>query len=92
MRLLRELDDDGAVIASRDVLSDVAGLHRLRELLAGEDEVNSPADVLLPQVSPRRPPGEDAINARMGAHEIDEAMIDRATKERTLIRSLTDRA
>ena len=81
------------MIARADLL-----LHRTRdraggERLAGEDVIEPPADVPLPHVAPRRPPGEQAVVVGVErAADVHEAAAEDALDDRALLRQLADRA
>jgi hypothetical protein len=79
------------VVARTDI-----GLHGARdgpgrERFTRDHVIQAPADVALPHVSPRRPPGEQAFVQRIQRPpHIDEAAREKVLDERALLRQLTD--
>jgi len=69
-----------------------AALHPRKQRLGGQHVVEAPADVALPHVSPRRPPGEQLVILRFErAAHVDQAVGDDPFELFALDRELTDR-
>src|SRR5262249_39492445 len=90
---LLECSDHRRVIAVPHVF-----LHRTPgrapgQLRARDDVIEPPADIALPHVPPRRPPGEQPVVLGIErAAEIDVSMVDDPLDDRPLLRQLADRA
>src|SRR5207302_2727054 len=68
-----------------------AGGRALSERLAGENVVEAPADVPLPQISPRRPPREVVLVVGVKlSRDIDKSLTEDGFNELALFGTLTD--
>src|SRR5947207_13047593 len=92
-RLYTERGDDRRVVARPDVLLHRTGRGAGRERLAREDVVEAPADVPLPHIAPRRPPGEQTVVVGIQrAPDVDQTAAQNALDHRALFRQLADGA
>src|SRR4051812_18697101 len=77
---------DRSVVARADVALDGTGCRAAGERLAGQHVIESPADVALPHVAPRRPPGEQALVVRIERPaDIDQASADHPLEQHAFL-------
>src|SRR5574338_1053820 len=81
-------------VVARAVLAlGLEGAHAFGERRAGQNVVDPPPDVALPQVPPWRPPGEELGVVRIQlARDVHESLREDAFEQRALLRQLADRA
>ena len=83
--------DDRSVIARTELALHDAGDGLVCESLARKHQVEAPADVALPHVPPRRPPGEELGILRLHLPvNIDQPVADDLLEKRPFIGALTD--
>src|SRR5712691_2546228 len=81
------------VVARADIFLHGAGRRPRGQRLAREHVIEPPADIPLPHVAPRRPPGEQSVVVGIErAADVHEAASDEALDDRALLRQLADRA
>src|SRR6187549_3388771 len=83
----------GTVVARAEFALDDAGPRARRERFTREEIVQTPADISLLQIAPRRPPREEigVVRIELAMH-VDEAVAEDPFDERAFVGALTDDA
>src|ERR1700730_11723826 len=90
---LRKACDHWRVIARADVVLHRTRLGARREGRAREHVVETPSDISLPHVAPRRPPGEHPVVVGIErAPDVDQPAGEKTLDERAFFGKLADRA
>src|SRR4051812_23661625 len=89
----RVLGEHRRMVTRADLALHGAALDLVEDRARHQQVVQAPADVPLPHVPPRRPPGEHLIVLRFqGAPGVDQAVADDPLELRALLRKLADDA